>query len=532
MLGYLRSVMLGMTVLGLLATATAARAEWWEAETSHFVIVAESNKADAERFASRLERFDNALRFLQRLPIPGPEIGPTNKVRVYRFGDPFEIGELAAEGGGRAGINGFYVGRPGASVAFAPTKADDSMRFDRNLDQRQLIQRTALTPEGTLFHEYVHHFMLQRFNTTYPHWYVEGFAELYGTIQLLDGGVFKVGDVPQHRGPDLARFGDVKLTKLFDHSKRLSGQERYQSYSFGWLLSHYLNFNKERQGQLRDYLKALNTGEDSLTAATRVFGDLDTLQKELQKYKNGPFPGYEVIPANYVEPVVKMRRLTPGEEAVIEGHIRSERGVDRSGARSVVRSIGGKETLYPDNLAVQLAVAEAYSDAREFDKAEAVLKRALAIDPGSQKAHVLMGALISARADAQKEPALYAKARTWFADAVRLDPKDPRAAIGLYLTYYEAREPIPESALLTLEGVFDYSSHDDGYRLILARQLLDENRGKAARSVLAPLAFSAHKEEEANKIATIVEEIDAGKIEEARTTMAAIFAESKKKAED
>ncbi len=532
MLRYLRFVMLGMTTIGLLASATVVRAEWWEAETSHFVIIAESNRADAETFALRLERFDNALRFLQRLPIPGPDVGPTNKVRVYRFGDPFEIGELAADGGGRAGIAGFYIGRAGASVAFAPTKADDSMRFDRNLDRRQLIERTTMSPESTLFHEYVHHFMLQRFNTTYPHWYVEGFAELYSTIDLLDGGAFKVGNVPQHRGPALAQLGDVKLTKLFDHSKELSGQERYQAYSFGWLLSHYLNFSKERQGQLRDYLKALNTGEDSLTAATRVFGDLDKLQKELQAYRKGPFPGYEVVPANYVEPVVKMRRLTPGEEAVIEAHIRSERGVDKSRARSVVNSVAGKDLAYPDNLAVQLIVAEAYSDAREFDKGEAVLKRALAIDPDSQKAHVLMGALIAARADEQKEPTLYAKARTWFADAVRLDPKDPRAAIGLYLTYYDAREPIPESALLTLEGVFDYSSHDRNYRLILARQLLDENRGKAARSVLAPLAFSAHKQEEANKVATIVDEIDAGKIQEARTTMAGIFAEAKKEAGD
>ena len=522
----------GGLVFALFAFSSVARAEWWQAETSHFIIISESDKADVERFATRLERFDNALRHLQRLPIPGPDVGPSNKVRVYRYGDPFEIGELATEGGGRGGIAGFYVPRAGASVAFVPTKGDDRMRFDRNLDRRQILQRTALSPESTLFHEYVHHFMLQRFNTTYPHWYVEGFAELYATIELLDGGAFKVGNVPQHRGPDLERLGDIKLTKLLDHSKKLSGQETYQSYSFGWMLAHYLNFNKERQGQLPQYLKALNAGEDSLTAATRIFGDLDKLQNELQKYKDGPFPGYEVIPAKYVAPVVAMRRLTPGEEALIKAHIRSERGVSKGQARSVVSSIDGKELAFTDNLTVQLMAAEAYADARDFDKAEATLERALAIDPNSQKAHVLMGATIAARAEAEKNPALYIKARKWFDDAVNLDPKDPRAAIGLYLTYYEAREPIPESALLTLEGVFDHSSHDPGYRMILARQLLDENKVKGARSVLAPLAFSAHKQDEANQIAKIVEEFDAGKIQEARTTMAAVFAKGKKDAGD
>ncbi len=443
----------GGLAVALLAFSTVAHAEWWQAETSHFVIISESDKADTERFASRLERFDNALRHLQRLPIPGPDVGPSNKVRVYRFGDPFEIGELAAEGGGRGGIAGFYIPRAGASVAFVPTKADDRMRFDRNLDRRQIIQRTALSPEGTLFHEYVHHFMLQRFNTTYPHWYVEGFAELYATIELLDGGAFKVGNVPQHRGPDLEQLGDVKLTKLLDHSKKLSGQETYQSYSFGWMLAHYLNFNKERQGQLAQYLKALNAGEDSLTAATRIFGDLDKLQSELQKYKDGPFPGYEIIPAKYVAPVVAMRRLTPGEEAVIKAHIRSERGVSKGQARSVVSSIAGKELAYADNLTVQLIAAEAYVDARDFDKAEATLQRALTINPDSQKAHVLMGATLAARAEAQKDPALYGKARTWFEDAVRLD-QCHRAKPSTC----SARTSCPtcrRCPRLTLEGVFD-----------------------------------------------------------------------------
>lgn len=60
--------------------------------------------------------------------------------------------------------------------------------------------------------------------------------------------------------------------------------------------------------------------------------------------------------------------------------------------------------------------------------------------------------------------------------------------------------------------MFDYSSYDDGYRLVLARQLLDENKGKLARSVLAPLAFSSHKQAEANKVAEVVDAIDAGQI--------------------
>lgn len=512
----------------MLASAGAVHAEWWEAETSHFVIVSESDRADTERFATQLERFDNALRYMQGLAVPGAEVGESNKVRVYRFGDTDDIGRLA----GSAGVAGFYIPRAGAAVSFVPAEEDDGDRFDRNLDQRALRERTELTPERILFHEYVHHFMLQNFSNTYPHWYVEGFAELYGTVELFDNGSFRVGNVPQHRGSALFELPGIPLSRLFDHSKRLDGLDLYQSYSFGWMIAHYLNFNPARRGQLPAYLKALNAGEDSLTAAKRIFGDLDKLQGELRKYKGGPFPTLDITPANYVAPKVVMRRLTEGEEAVMRAHIRSERGVSRREARQVADEIAGKELTYRDNLAVQLIAAEAYNDAGDFAKAEAALKHALEIEPDSQNANVLMGGMFIARAKKEKDRTLYASARPWFAEAYRLDPRDPRAAIGYYMSFYEAREAIPEPALIALESVFDYSSYDNGYRLILARQLLDESKGNLARSVLAPLAFSSHKQKEANKIAEVVDEIDAGQIQEARATMAAIFAENEKEGED
>src|SRR3546814_19713456 len=123
--------------------------------------------------------------------------------------------------------------------------------------------------------------------------------------------------------------------------------QQYQSYTFGWLLSHYLNFAPDRQGQLVAYLKALNGGEDSLTAAKRIFGDLDALQKEVRRYKRGPFLGYDVKPGHYVEPQVAMRRLTPAEDALTPAHMRSQRGVDRTEARAVARAIAHKAATWP-----------------------------------------------------------------------------------------------------------------------------------------------------------------------------------------
>lgn len=504
-------------LLILLAFGSSARAEWWEATTSHFIVVSESSSADAEQFARKLERFDNALRFLQGMPVPGPDVGDANRVKVYRFGDTDDIAYLAGSRG--SGVAGFYIPRAGSPVAFVPA------REKREFSKTAPDNRPTLDTQTVLFHEYTHHFMLANFSATYPHWYVEGFAELYATIALNDDGSYHVGNVPQHRGEGLRELPDPRLTRLFDHTVKLTGLEQYQSYTVGWLLSHYLSFNEKRKGQLASYLKALNTGEDSLTAAQRVFGDISQLQKEVRAYKKGPFPGYDVKIGGYVAPSVTMRRLPAAEEALMRNHIRSKRGVSVKEAKDVARDVGGKDVIYADSLAAQLIVGEAYLDNKNYDKAEATLARAIALDPNSSEAQFMMAAVYLARAEDDK--AMYAKARPYLARAIKLDGKDPRPVIAYYMSYYEAKDPIPESALIALEGIYKIASYDGTYRLLLGRQLLDENKGDIARSVLAPLAFSAHRGDEENKVATIIEQIDAAKLDEARTTMAAIFQKAK-----
>jgi tetratricopeptide (TPR) repeat protein len=506
-----------------LIVSPAARAEWWEARTSHFIIYSETNRADAEKFAVELERFDNAQRTLQNMPVPGPDVGDANRLTVFRTGDTDRVNYYLDTSG--SGIAGIYFGRAGNPVSFVPAR--------NKISTSKGIQSGArLEPIRVLFHEYTHHFMLANFNTTYPHWYREGFAELYSTIEFRPDGSFHVGNVPQDRGGDLDALPDLRLTRLFDHKVKLTGMEYYQSYSFGWLMSHYLNFEPSRAGQLQAWLKALNSGEDSLTAAKRIFGDLDKLQAELRRYKRGPFLGYDVKPVGYAEPKVAMRRLTAAEEAVMPGYMRSQRGVDRDEAKGVARDIAGAAAPYPDSLFAQLALAEAQLDARDYDAADAAADRAIAIAPDSSAAQYWKGAISLGRGDSDKTA--YAKARPYFIRARHLDPLDPRPSIGYYLSYQQAGDAIPEPAIIALEEVFKYAAYDPTYRMLLGRQLLSEDKGDLAKGILAPLAYSGHDDgskKDGPSIGDIVDLIDAGKLDEARAKMAEIFKKAKDEAD-
>lgn len=498
-------------------TSPAAHAEWWEARTTHFIIYSESKRDDAEKFARELERFDNALRTLQNMPVPGPDVGDANRLKVFRTGDTDRLGYILNASG--SGIGGIYFPRAGNPTSFVPAREKRSTSRHIDTDGPNLDIRS------TLFHEYTHHFMLSNVSMAYPHWYTEGFAELYSTIRFNDDGSFHVGDPPQHRAEALKQLGDVRLSRLLDTKTKLSSLEYYQSYSYGWLLAHYLNFNPGRRGQLSNYLTALNKGEDSLAAAKSAFGDLDTLQKEVRNYRRGPFLGYGVKPGNYVEPQVTMRRMTAAEEAVIHTHMRSLRGVTPGQAKDIARDLASKAAPYPDSLFAQIALVEAQIDAKDHDAADAAADRAIAAAPESSAAHYWKGQVAMGRGEADKS--FYAAARPHFIRARRLDTLDPRPAIGYYLSYREAGEPVPEPALLVLEEVYPHASYDYQYRLLLGRQLLDESKGEIARSVLAPIAFGSHRGEKENPLQVIVEAIDAGNLDDARTKMAEIFQKAK-----
>ena len=505
-----------VTVMALL-TSQAARAEWWEARTSHFIIYSETKREDAETFARDLERFDNALRTMQNMPVPGPDVGDANRLKVYRTGDTDRLGYILNASG--AGIGGIYFGRAGNPTSFVPAREKRSL--SRGIDS----SGPQLDIRSTLFHEYTHHFMLTNFSTAYPHWYTEGFAELYSTIRFNPDGSFHVGDVPQHRGEMLKQLSDTKLTRLLDTKVKLNGLEYYQSYSFGWLLAHYLNFHPARKGQIQTYLLSVNRGEDSLAAAKTAFGDLDALQREVRRYKSGPFLGYDIKPANYVEPAVTMRRMTAAEEAVIQAHMRSVRGVTRSQAKDVASDVRGKAAPYPDSLFAQLALTEAEIDAQNFDAADVAADRAIAIDAESPLAHYWKGMVAMGRGE--KDKSSYAAARPHLVKARRLDTYDPRPAIAYYQSFYDAGDAVPEPAVIALEEVFPYAAYDASYRLLLGRQLLDEKKGDIARTVLAPIAFGSHSSDEENPLQAVIAAIDAKNLDEARIKMAEIFKKAK-----
>ncbi|WP_409414559.1 tetratricopeptide repeat protein [Altererythrobacter sp. MF3-039] len=478
------------------------------ATTDHMMVYSDQSPEETKRFAIELERFDEAMRFMQGIEQDKATMPESAKLRVFYYGDTDDIGRLA----GFYGVAGFFIPRAGRSVAFAPVK---SARSRGSIGVRE--KRKDLKPEVILFHEYAHYFMYQHAAAAYPAWYREGFAEVYGTLQLKDDG-FVLGAPAKHRSDILQYLSSFPVSRLLNPPEELRGRDVMQRYGMGWLLTHYLTFSKERRGQLNKYFELLNSGASDLEAAEGAFGDLTKLDRELDSYQRGRIFGLTIKHDDYTPPEASVRSLTEAEVAVLPHAIKSMRGVTKKEAKDVVESVRQVALQYPDSAPVMLALAEAEFDAENNDLAEAAALRVLELDESSTMAHIHLARIAKRRA--QEDPAQFAIMREQYANAIRIDRLNPDALQGYYLSYQLAGELPPENALIALEMAYDYAPFDHDIRTTLAHLLLTEDREREAVLILSPIVNDPHAGDRGEEIGELVEKIQDGDKAEALVELA------------
>lgn len=496
---------------------TPAHAEWWEARSEHFIVYSEGEKAEVEELTLSLERYDMAMRSVQKIA-SGKVSSDSQRPTIFRTGKQAQIAALY--GSSNSGVAGFYIPRAGGSVAFVPARSEIG-------ESRTNDPATELNSLTVLYHEYAHYFMLNNFPATYPSWYVEGFAELYGNIELLDDGVFKLGKPPQYRGYDLFQATPYPVKRLFEDRTELEYRDVLARYSLGWLMIHYLTFANERPGQLTKYLDLINRGRSSKDAATESFGDLGKLDSDLRRHLRGKLPGISVKPSAYSPPRVTIRQLTGEEESVIKIRMRSKRGVDKKGSADVLNDVRGRANLSTRFPLVALTLAEAEFDTKNWDASAAAARRALELSPNSSEAMIFLGQIAVEKA--KKKQGSFVDARKHFKDAQQADPENPLPYYLTYMSYLDEGVAPPEAAGNLLERAYELAPYDRQIRLRVVRYLLARKEGALAGELLSPIAFGAHSS--SKDMRELAEMIRTDKLEEAGRKLDELYAKAKAEAE-
>jgi tetratricopeptide (TPR) repeat protein len=481
--------------LALLLAPGAAQAEWLEASSDHFVVYADDSERDIRKFSEQLERFHEAMEIVTGLEVPAPS--PSNRVTVFTVKNQREIERLH---GGR-NVGGFYIPRAGGSVAFVP-------RIEVRNGQPDFSMITLL-------HEYAHHFLMSNSRFPSPRWFGEGGAEFFASAKFTAEGGVSVGMPAAHRAWELALARNVKAVELVDSEaaeRKPRGNDFGAFYGKSWLLYHYLTFTPERSGQLRGYLRAMTSGKSSLQAAQEVFGDLNQLERELERYAGQrTMLSLQFQPGQLEIAPMTVRRISAGEAAMMPVRIRSDRGVTREQAIDLLVEARAVAAQHPGDAAVLSALAEAEYDAGNDAEAIAAADAALALDPSQVNAYVQKGyALFRRASEAEDRTAAYREAVKPFIALNKIENDHPLPLVYYYRSFAERGAQPPEQAIHGLERASELAPFDLGLRLNLAVHQIVAGELDAARANLVPVAYNPHGDGMANAARLVIERIDAG----------------------
>jgi tetratricopeptide (TPR) repeat protein len=490
-----KSVALGWFCL-FLAAAPAAADEWLEASSDHFIIYSDQREKAVKGFAERLERFHAAMGHVFGKPPTKP--GPSNRVTVYVLPSAAKVRRVL--GTGERYLNGIYIPRAGGSVALIP-RLRNASSFE-------------MTGETVLYHEYAHHFMIANLtNRPYPRWFTEGFAEFFANVLFRDDGSILIGATANYRAGELinARHVPIREFLSFDGGVGDANSLYTAFYGQSWVLFHYLLMEPERRGQWVRYLNLLTEGRAALDAAEGAFGDLDKLEKDMDRYMRRASLNARVVPGTAISiGPIAVRKLRPGEAEMMPTMIESNVGVSREEALELLpeaRKVAGR---HPDDAAVLTALAEAEFDAGNDDAAIAAADAALALDPQQVNAHIQKGYALAHKVESGALPKeAWKDVRKQFVRANGVEHDHPVPLVQFYLTYVEQGERPTKNAIDGLEWAMQLAPFDASLRWLVAQEMVADERYEEAAQMLGPLAYSPHPGKDTEEALKLLKDIEA-----------------------
>ncbi|HJR82543.1 MAG TPA: hypothetical protein VJ775_01325 [Sphingomicrobium sp.] len=441
-----------------------------------------------------LEHFDAAVREARGVPDVSP--GQSTRVTLYLVRDITALRRIYGEK--ESAVAGFYVPRATGSVAFVPEKGETG--------------KWSLGANSIFFHEYTHHLMLQDADRPLPTWLSEGWAEFFANPEFKPDGSVVIGKPPLYRGEALYTEWRLPLEKMLAGDFRgIIGPEVDSLYGRGWLLTHLLSFDPSRRGQLTKYLNDIQAGVEPLKAAEDAFGDIKTLDRELDRYFKRDVFTVATIPASKLHiPLVTVRALSPGEEELINAKIRLARGGSDVRAKSFVGEARKMAAKYPNDAKVQMLVADIELAAENPREAAAAADRALAQNPQSFNATIAKGRAMLALAKASPAATDWNGVREYFLKANKIDPEAAEPLVLFYQSFVDQGVRPTKNAVDGLTYAVILAPQDDKLRMELIGRLIEDNRLADASKTIIPIAYSPHVGKRHDSAVAILDQLKSG----------------------
>ena len=484
----LRILLAGAALLALAGPASAA---WHKASSKHFVIYADKDADELRAYATKLEQFNAAVREGRGSADVPP--GASSRVTLFVLPSLKALRKLTDS----ETIAGFYMPRISGPVAFVPA--------------HKKAGKWDLSSDNIFFHEYTHHLLLQDTDVPMPTWVSEGSAEFFATPRFNEDGSLSLGAPPFYRAEELWSSWGLPLPRILSGEyEYLNSMEAASIYGRGWLLIHYLNFTPSRRGQLPRYLDAISAGIPMPEAATKAFGDIKQLERELGAYFKSKSFTVSTIPAEKLAiPPIEVTALPPAQAELMDARIKLAADAEDHVLGPLARKARGVSDENPGDLEVAVLAAELAIARDEPADALRLARRGMSIDAKSYAPRMALAKAMFHQAAENPAKADWAAVRTELAAANRLDPEAAEPLVLFYRTFEKENARPTANALEGLAYALALAPRNSLLRISLVEALIAANRMPEARAALEPLAYSPHRGKWRDALVKLLEAIDS-----------------------
>jgi tetratricopeptide (TPR) repeat protein len=483
-----KSIML----LLLLCTAGPASARdkpenWLEVHSPHFTVATNANEKTGRRIADQFER----MRAVFHVAFPHVSIDRGSPIIVLAIRDEKDFRELEPQvylAKGQLKLGGLFLR--------APDKNYVLMRVDAEGDH----------PYAVIYHEYTH-FLLSKASEWMPLWLNEGLAQFYENTDIHEKDVALGQPSPgnllllrENRLLPLATLFTVDANSPYYHEENKGSI----FYAESWALTHYIYVTDhvQKTQRLTDYAELLANQTESVTAATRAFGDLNQLQSNLERYiQQGTFSYFKLATTTEIDDTAfKVEPLTETQaEALRADFLACDGRV--ADAQALLDRVLQED---PKNLSAHETKGYLEFRAGHLNEARKWYQQAVMLDSQSYVAHYYFAAISMTPGagpsdDAQVEASLRA--------AIKLDPSFAPAFDRLAAFEAARHRNLDDAHRMALTAV-QLDPGNVGYRMTAASVLMEMDRTRDAAAVLKEASRIAKSPEESAMVQNFLVQVD------------------------
>src|SRR6185437_3615494 len=311
--GTFRAVLLICCLAFAVPVFGAKHEVWFEARSPHFVVVCNAGEKQARKTARQFEQIRSVFR--QYIVIASSHSSPV--ITIFAVKNEKSLRALLPEYWATkghthpAGIFFYNLGQLEAAV---------------QLDAQEP------NPYAGLYHEY-YHSLTMPYSPGLPVWLAEGLADFFGNSEVNEKEAV-LGEPNPNLIEELRENRLIPLDVLFrvDQTSPYYNEQNQTSmfYAESWAITHYLMLgdNGSHKKFLLAYLQGLQQDDAQNEAATKAFGDLNKLQKDLQRYINGSsfFQVHGPAPAPIPDGDLQTREISDAEADAYLGGFAALRG--------------------------------------------------------------------------------------------------------------------------------------------------------------------------------------------------------------